>query len=116
LNFWDILLGSFAFPLQKDTYVQHYLSAMRNQVSAAGSIFVDVEPANPKDIPPVPEAFLVECSGVKLAKKDLGSSDPYLTIRNESGRLLHKTEWIAKDLNPKWKPFKLNGIMCHLSY
>lgn len=55
----------------------------------------------------------MELQGVKLAKKDLFSSDPYLIIKRQSPTnpndwiVAYRSETIMKSLNPKWKPVTL---------
>uniref|UniRef100_A0A1I7ZVG1 Copine-3 n=1 Tax=Steinernema glaseri TaxID=37863 RepID=A0A1I7ZVG1_9BILA len=59
----------------------------------------------------VKEVAMVTCHGVKLDKKDFfGKSDPFLKFyriaEGNSKILVHQTEVIKRNLNPKWKPFE----------
>jgi hypothetical protein len=38
---------------------------------------------------------------------EMDSSDPYLLVKNMSGDVIHKTEYVPKNLNPKWETFDL---------
>ncbi|TKR60689.1 hypothetical protein L596_027898 [Steinernema carpocapsae] len=59
------------------------------------------------------EVMNITCRGVKLDKKDFfGKSDPFLNfyrLNDDGSRVLaHRTEYIKRTLNPKWKPFEIN--------
>jgi hypothetical protein len=37
-----------------------------------------------------------------VAQGEMDSSDPYLLIKSTAGEVVHKTEYVTKNLNPKW--------------
>jgi len=69
------------------------------------------------------EEVTLEFSGLKLKKMNwfFAKSDPFLEISKstESSRyiLVHRTEFLKKTLNPRWKPFHLKaGSLCNGDY
>ena len=75
----------------------------------------EVRSAPPSLARDMPKALLrLSIEGIKLAAKDgayfglgnlwgeMDSSDPYLLIKSVKGDVVHKTEFVPKNLNPKW--------------
>lgn len=74
----------------------------------SGSITVSAE-----ELSEAGEIITFNFSGENLDKKDFfGLSDPYIEIfrqTHSNWQLVHRTEVIKNNLNPKWKPFELKA-------
>lgn len=64
-------------------------------------------------------ALLVTFNMVNLPKMDSGigaKSDAYFLLKNQGGQLLHRSEVVAQDLNPKFAPFLIHILEPHSHY
>lgn len=74
-----------------------------------GNMIVQLQQVNDN----IKDIVHMELQGIKLAKKDLFSSDPYVIIKRQHPTnpsdwiVVYRTETIMSNLNPKWKPFSV---------
>mmetsp|Transcript_14999 Transcript_14999/g.21856 ORF Transcript_14999/g.21856 Transcript_14999/m.21856 type:complete len:742 (-) Transcript_14999:123-2348(-) len=108
--------------------LQYYCTAISadlkitHQISQEFAVAVREEarapPSLARDVPKLTMRLAME--GIKLAAKDgayfglgnlwgeMDSSDPYLVFRNMKGDVVHKTEVVVKNLNPKFASFEIS--------
>lgn len=83
----------------------------------AGNIIVRAE-----EVSSCNDMVIMQIEGRKLDKKDFfGKSDPFLVFsrRNDDGSttVVHRTEVIKKNLNPKWRSFNIRAkVLCNGDY
>ncbi|KAH3761331.1 hypothetical protein Pelo_6838 [Pelomyxa schiedti] len=69
--------------------------------------------------PPGPRAFKLTFRAEDLEAKDGtrikmfgATSDPFVIVKNSSGRICGKSSVIMRNLNPSWPPFELDVLQC----
>ena len=111
----DTTLGQIVSSQEKQ-YVS-VLKGKSDKETTSGKILVTAE-----ELASNKEVVTFGLEGKKLDNKDMfGKSDPFLTIYKQSSNgqwtLVHKTEVISNNLNPNWKPFKINMLsLCNGDY
>lgn len=84
---------------------------MLKENKAAGKSTITIRA---QEVSRVVETFFLQFTATKLEKKDLMSkSDPFIEFSRPVGegqfQVVHRTEVIKNDLNPKWKPFEIKA-------